>query len=156
MDLSKARELALRLMRENGLLEKGWWFDFDRAKRRFGCCKYGKKQITLSAYLVSLNTEDQVRETTLHEIAHALVGYKNGHNHVWKSKAKELGCSGNRCYTSSSVAKPPAKYTLYCPNCGVSIQRHRKSHKIQACRMCCEKHNGGRFSFDFILRWKEN
>ena len=70
MNLKDAEELALSLMRKHGLSH--WEFGFDRAKRRFGACNFSKKRISLSKYLTEVNEIEQVRDTILHEIAHAL------------------------------------------------------------------------------------
>ena len=70
MELADAESLALELMRQHGLLPR-WKFKFDRAIRRFGCCNEGKRLISLSARLTELNSEYEVRDTILHEIAHA-------------------------------------------------------------------------------------
>lgn len=47
--------------------------------------------IELNYNFVLNNHEVHVIETILHEIAHALTP-GNGHNHVWKEQARELGC----------------------------------------------------------------
>ena len=49
-----AQELARELMRRHGLFDAGWRFRFDHARRRFGCCRYGPKLITLSRPLTLL------------------------------------------------------------------------------------------------------
>ena len=60
MELGRAELLGNQLMGEWGLLEKGWRFQFDRAKRRFGCCRTFRKMVTLSRYLTELNGESQM------------------------------------------------------------------------------------------------
>jgi SprT-like family len=99
MDLMEARALALELMKEHGL--EFWYFEFDNAKRRFGICRYNRRTIGLSRNLVLLSNKEQVKDTILHEIAHALVGPGYGHSWVWKRMALEIGCDGNRCYDSN-------------------------------------------------------
>jgi predicted SprT family Zn-dependent metalloprotease len=131
MELSVAHTLALRLMAEHGLA--GWTFGFDRAVRRFGCCHYDDKRITLSAKLVELNHESQVRQTILHEIAHALEPGQ-GHNRKWQARARSIGHSGNRCYSSMMVKTPPAKYRGTCPYCGRWWERNRRPKA--ACGVC--------------------
>ena len=71
MDTRDALALARRLLAEHGL--SGWTVGLDRAKTRAGACHYSRRLITLSAPLTRLHTEDDVRDTILHEIAHALV-----------------------------------------------------------------------------------
>jgi hypothetical protein len=41
---------------------------------------------------------NEIKNTILHEIAHALVGNEYGHNIVWQNKAKELGVTGVERY----------------------------------------------------------
>ncbi len=53
-----------------------------------GICYNSGKKISLQ---IQFSINEDIRNTILHEIAHVLVGYKNGHNLVWKKKALELG-----------------------------------------------------------------
>lgn len=76
MELSKARGLAKALMRQHGLSD--WEFTFDRAKTRAGACRPGRRQLSLSAPWTRIHDDDQVRDTILHEIAHAMVGPRHG------------------------------------------------------------------------------
>jgi predicted SprT family Zn-dependent metalloprotease len=119
-------------MNQYGLLDKGWFFDYDHAKRRFGCCSYRKKRISLSKPLTELREESFVRNTILHEIAHAIVGGKNGHNHIWRAKAIEIGCNGERC---SNDVQLKGKYVGICPN-GHTHYRHRKPKHQSSCAIC--------------------
>lgn len=135
MDLNIAQCLAINLMSQHNLLASGWTFEFDRAKRRFGACHYRTKKISLSAHLVSLNDEARVRDTILHEIAHALVGFKHHHDAVWKAKAIEIGCDGERCYSAKEVTRPEAKYIMVCPN-GHSFTRHKRTKRKTSCAKC--------------------
>ncbi|NBT51009.1 MAG: hypothetical protein EBT12_05555, partial [Marivivens sp.] len=83
--------------------------DFDDAKTRFGQCRYTPKEISLSRPLTKANDEEQVRDTILHEIAHALTPGE-GHGNVWKKVAIKIGCDGKRCYDSKSIITPESKY----------------------------------------------
>src|SRR5436305_12159247 len=87
--LRRARELARALMDAHGLAD--WEFRFNRRKRGAGLCLHHRGTIELSLYFVRLNGPDKVRETLLHEIAHALVGPGHGHGPVWPAKAAGLG-----------------------------------------------------------------
>jgi predicted SprT family Zn-dependent metalloprotease len=97
MDLNDAAKLAGLYM---GLHKLGdWQFRFDRATRRFGCCNHKSKTISLSTVLVGLNDKREVRDTILHEIAHALAGPKvRAHGREWREIALRIGCNGRRCY----------------------------------------------------------
>jgi predicted SprT family Zn-dependent metalloprotease len=152
MDLYKAQQLALKLMNKHGLIESGWGFKFDTAKRRFGCCNYRYKVISLSSALTSINDEVKVENTILHEIAHALVGPRHGHDSVWKQKAIEIGCDGNRCYSSKNTTTPESKYIAVCNTCGYVHKRHRKPTRTSACGTCCK----GTFQAKYILKFELN
>ena len=97
-----ALEMASRLMNEHGLA--GWRVKLDHARRRAGQCDFTAQTISLSRHYVRYAETDHIRDTILHEIAHALVGPKHGHDAVWRKKAREIGCTANRCllYTSPS------------------------------------------------------
>ena len=74
---------ANRLLVEHGLAQQGWRFKFDRARLRAGQCRYRSKTITLSKHYVALNVTtrpEEVLDTILHEIAHALAGGRHGHD----------------------------------------------------------------------------
>lgn len=133
MDLFEARRIAINLMNKHGLT--GWHFDFDRAKRRFGACHYRTKRISLSTHLVALNDEARVKNTILHEIAHALVGPKHNHDAVWKAKAIEIGCTGDRCYSSVDTVTPESRYIGTCPN-GHQSRRFKAPRKTVSCGKC--------------------
>ena len=138
MDLFKAQTLAKELMAQHNLIASGWWFSFDNAKRRFGVCNFALKKIGLSSHLVKLNDEARVRNTILHEIAHALVGRKHGHNAIWRAKAIEIGCDGERCYSRETTNTPEARYIGTCPNGHIS-KRHKKPNpkRLISCGRCC-------------------
>ena len=101
-----ARTLAWDLMRLYGLADAGWRFRFDHARRRFGRCDYTNRRITLSRPLTLLNAEPEVRDTVLHEIAHALCP-GDGHGPRWKAKCREIGARPVRCYSDATVLSPP-------------------------------------------------
>ncbi len=132
MTLAEARQLATRLMRQHKLLPE-WSFRFDRSKVRFGKCNYAKKEISLSRYLAALNSEAEVRDTILHEIAHALAPRGAGHGPKWRRLALVIGCNGMRCY-GDEVVRPAPKYVGTCPSCKRVIYRHRRT--VIACGRC--------------------
>lgn len=144
MEKSEAKALALELMKKHGLLPE-WEFAFSYAKRRFGSCSYRTKTIHLSLELTELNDIEPVRNTILHEIAHALTP-KNRHGIMWKKKALEIGCDGKRCYDHHEVATPPPQYKAVCSTCGHAYERHTKVHGERSCSHCSRT-----FNRDFLL-----
>ncbi len=99
MELHKAEELTKQLMQEHGV--EGYTFSFMRQKKsrfnRAGQCNWKNKTIQLQPLFVELNEEPLVRNTILHEIAHALRP-RHGHNKFWRQTAQAIGCTGVRCY----------------------------------------------------------
>ena len=139
MNLGDASVMARQLMRKHGI---GYWeFAWINAKRIGGQCSHHKQEIRLSKPLTTLRTEDNVRNTILHEIAHALVGTRHGHDHVWKTKAIEIGCTGDRCY--SDKVDIDSKYVGKCPTCEYEFKRHRLGNgRTYSCNKCDpKKHN---------------
>ena len=149
MELFEANQLAKLLMTKHGLLLKGWRFEFDRSKRRFGACRHGSKRITLSTELTLLNDEKTVKDTILHEIAHALVGFSHGHDWVWKMKALEIGCNGEIYYDTKEVITPESKYKAVCTSCGHIFKKHRLPKARKSCGFCDPK-----FNDNYLLEFK--
>jgi predicted SprT family Zn-dependent metalloprotease len=136
-----ARQLAFQLMQQHGLFAIGWRFTFDHARRRFGCCNYTRKLISLSRPLTLLNGEPEVRDTILHEIAHALCPPEEGHGPRWRSKCREIGAKPKRCYSDAAVVsppRPPARYQYGCGRCGWWVERRRRptARRRYVCAKC--------------------
>jgi predicted SprT family Zn-dependent metalloprotease len=137
----------------------GWKFAFDRAKRRFGCCDYKTRTISMSLPLVLLNVDndDIIVDTLFHELAHAKTPGA-GHGYAWKRMAMELGADPARCFHDAEVIAPEAKYVAYCPNCSKKYGRHKfpKQGKRSACHACCKRFSYGRFDERFLLVYRLN
>jgi len=135
--LGMAIDLATELMDAHGLV--GWRIKLDHARRRAGQCDYTNKTISLSRLYVRHADIGHIRDTILHEIAHALVGPRHGHDAVWRQKAREIGCSATRCH-SLSFAR--ARWVMTCPNGCFSIERHRKKSGLvcASCKSAVEFH----------------
>lgn len=54
-----------------------------------------------------------VKDTVLHEIAHALAGHEAKHGPVWQKIAKEIGANGQRV-TKDKGTFADAKYLFVC------------------------------------------
>ena len=133
MELNSVQLLADRLLNAHKLFKKGWRFSFDRAKRRAGCTRYSKKEITLAKAYAEQEELKEIKNTILHEIAHALVGPKHGHNEIWKQKALEIGCAGERCHY---VVFSKPKYKLTCGNNCFEVTRYRVNQNFLKSRIC--------------------
>lgn len=153
MELRAAERLARELMSQHGLA--GWSFAWDRARRRFGTCSVERRRITLSAYLTHLNDEAHVRDTILHEIAHALAP-GDGHGARWKAACRRIGATPERCYREAAdprvtlaatdagrsqtavgaVVAPKTGLRVGCATCNWWVGRHRITWAVQQCRKC--------------------
>lgn len=63
-----------------------------------GYCINSGEIITIQINHAINDDIDEIKNTILHEIAHALVGNEYGHNIIWQNKAKELGVTGTEHY----------------------------------------------------------
>lgn len=156
MNLEHAESMAKSLMRRHGLMPSvpgdtqvvnhrmephwiaiagKWKFQFDNAKVRFGQCDYNKHTIKLSRALVELNDEDRVRDTILHEIAHALAGPRAKHGRVWQRWCREVGIEPRRCYSEANTKTVKGKYTFACP-AGHEVSYHRLPKLARSCFLC--------------------
>lgn len=133
MQTTEAENLTIELMTEAGLIEEGWSFQWSRARSIFGLCQYNPKVIKLSKPLVELNGEDQVIDTILHEIAHALAGPEAKHGPEWKEMARKLGARPEAVTTEGTV--PPSKYFATC-GCGYEFKRNRLPSAMRYCGKC--------------------
>lgn len=112
-------------------------FKFDNATRRFGMCDHTAKTISLSRKLVELNNWDIVRLTILHEVAHAIVGHKHGHDDIWKSKCLEIGGDGKTLCDMRNINVPTLRYVAVCYACGYKHSRATMPKRLREC--CCGK-----------------
>ncbi len=144
MDTREAYDDARRLLTEHGLHD--WRVELDRARRRAGACRFGDRVISLSGPLTRLHDPEVVRETILHEIAHALAGPKVGHGPRWRETARRLGCSTDRCLPPDAPRVPGA-WVGTCPG-GHVIARHRRPDRVATCRECSHE-----FSLEHVFEW---
>ena len=142
--------LSNQLLRQHGLYDAGWRFTWLKSTRTLGLCMHRKKLIGYSRHWTS-RPDGEIRNTILHEIAHALVGVGHGHGPVWKAKAREIGALPVRCaqVDDSQCTKKP-KWALACIHCRrVSRTYHVRPsfRKRRSCNWCSK----GRFNEAFLL-----
>lgn len=120
MKLNEVETLARELMDKHGF--ESVPFKFDGGLRRFGRYREyrGRPElISLSRHWATRRPESDVRNTILHEIAHAIAGAAAGHGPKWKAAALAVGARPERC---SSIpleeTNKLAKYHVYC-DCSV-------------------------------------
>ncbi|MBN2164291.1 MAG: SprT-like domain-containing protein [Pontiellaceae bacterium] len=115
-----------------------WKFCMDHSTRRAGACNYRDKTISISHHLALNGSANDILDTLLHEIAHALVGRKHNHDAVWKAKAREIGCSGDRTHRMELA---PPRWRVRCENNCWSHTAQRRNPRL-ICRTC-----GGRLVY---------
>ena len=90
----RLREVALEargLMDHHGLEE--WSLGFIAARGKLGECRPLDRHIGLSRHHAVTGSPEQVTDTVLHEIAHALAGPEAGHGPAWKAIARRIGAT---------------------------------------------------------------
>ncbi|RYV50198.1 SprT-like domain-containing protein [Pengzhenrongella frigida] len=145
MDIDEARILATQLMGHHRLT--GWRLVFDHARTRAGVCRYDRREIGLSRVLTALHPPDLVRETILHEIAHALTGPGHAHDAVWRATALSIGGDGTRS-VSAHAPRPPAPWVGECAR-GHQVTRHRRPTRPASCLLC-----GPNFDPAHLVDWR--
>lgn len=146
MHPTNAMLLARQMLDAQGL--HGWSFKINTNKRRLGVCKFNHRRIEISMFHLN-DGEDAVKDTIAHEVAHAVVGVGHGHNNVWRSKAIELGSSGQRC--GAGMTAVPFKWIATCPSCGKVRKCHRKPKRARSCGSCCPRVYNPAYQFVFTL-----
>ena len=113
MELQQAQQMAISLLRFHGLHD--YKFSYLRAMGKFsraGQCNWKKKIISLAPFFVKWNSPFVVKQTILHEIAHALTP-RHGHNKFFQKMASEIGhiatCSGRHTHYGKHVNRKPPR-----------------------------------------------
>lgn len=127
-----ALETCRVLLQQHGL--RDWSACLDDATHRAGACDYRKRQISLSRLCVRAASIAEIRDTILHEIAHALAGFAHHHDAVWKKIASDIGCSGERCHNINFGVKQ-TRWIAQCPNGCFSTPRERRN-RGRICKKC--------------------
>ena len=141
MDKSYAGFLATHNLYKHGLLEHGWKFRWHNKKVALGTCSYNRKLIYLAEWYVELNDKDEVMDTILHEIAHALAYHRHGsagrgHGKIWKSVCREIGAKPERC-SKDKLNKPKNHHKYVDKCCGTEYKRHRlRKNARYSCPKC--------------------
>ena len=89
--LASIAAIARGLMDQHGLGE--WTFAFLEAERRLGDCHFQDRVIRIGRAHALDASEAEIRDTVLHEIAHALAGPEARHGPQWKAAARRIGAT---------------------------------------------------------------
>lgn len=126
MNREQAMTMGRQLMAQHLGANSPWRFRImdTRGRRKLGCCCYNVLTIILTGWYVDHNDEAAVRDTILHEIAHALAGSKAGHGPAWKAMAEKIGAQPNRLTRSDTINRPTGAYKAVCPACAQAYYRN--------------------------------
>ncbi|BBX09472.1 SprT-like domain-containing protein [Mycolicibacterium aichiense] len=133
MTQAMAHQITVGLIREHGLV--GWKVKLDNARRRAGLCDHTNKVISLSKHLMAIRSYEDTMMTITHELAHALVGPRHGHDAVWAAKHRSLGGNGKRCFQLEEVDRT-APWLGTCDH-GKQFARYRQPKRLDGWRCRC-------------------
>lgn len=125
--MNKTQATVLTKTLINKYLPNDWKFAWNKRRSALGVCSYRKQVIGLSEYLIPFISDEEVKDTILHEIAHALswIRYgEAGHGPAWKQVCLEIGAKPKRCFTGDLI-ELESRYKVKCPCCNFSFARHR-------------------------------
>lgn len=122
---------ANNVLIEEGLLARGWRIRFNNNKRQVGQCDVVTKTITVSLPFARLNTDAEVWDTFMHEIAHALTDLRApDHGDEWKANAVRLGARPTY-RTSRDAVSVPGRYMGICQRCDtVAVYRYKRTESL--------------------------
>lgn len=111
---------------------------FGRKRRAYGTCKYRTKTIEIHMYLCKHVEVKDLKDTILHEMAHAIDkevnGYCSGHGNNWKRIARRIGANPKSSSSKGNGVIKKSKYIMVLLNEDGSFEyispKHRKSRNI--------------------------
>jgi predicted SprT family Zn-dependent metalloprotease len=131
--------LVKNLMNQHGLFSSGWSYTYDTAKKRLGKCNYTHKYLSFSTSFIDINTIEVMKDTVLHEIAHALAGYQAAHGYEWQIKAKSIGAVPRTCIDDPRIIRPKGRYVFKCDCTEHYYHRSTVVGKRIQCNLCNAK-----------------
>ena len=130
--LAEIEALADNLLRTHELtsgLGPGWRFHFEPTANRAGVCRHRTRTIAIAVSYALRADRHDIRDTLLHEIAHAIVGPTHHHDRVWKAKARENRLLDRALHHASRTA--PAAGFARCATCSRTWVRHRLTARLR-------------------------
>ncbi len=145
MDLQEVEVLAEKAILNYGL--QGWSFRWARTKRRLGACNYRLKRIEIAEFYARHNPPEQVLDTLLHEIAHALAGPQARHGPAWKAIARRLGATPKACDKGDQTVVMPGDWQATCGACNKTYHKYKRPQSLTGYRCRCSARTSLSFQF---------
>ena len=133
MNQTEAVKFALQKFVQHGLMD--WGVKISARMRRIsGCCDYRKREIRLASWIFQPGAGEKIRDTILHEIAHAMTPGAH-HGPAWKVAAMAIGAKPNRCFNADDygMVRPQGRYSVTCAGCGRTHYKHRRTDRAYKC-----------------------
>lgn len=111
---------------------EGWRVVVSQKKRKLGYCDYTTRTISLSGFHLDTDDDDEIRDTILHEVAHALAGPEARHGNTWVRIARSIGCNG-RPKAMLKLERYP--WISICATCGRILRRVVRP-RLTECKSC--------------------
>lgn len=106
-----ANELMTTNKANRNIKAEGWKFEFNNRANAIGLCRYSNKTIYISTVFADALTNTEVKDTLLHEIAHAMTPGE-GHGVEWKRMARILGCAAKSTARLENAEQIQKKYAI--------------------------------------------
>ena len=140
-DIQKLYVVEHNKLVKSGRLTTKYPLKFNNNKTRAGVCKYSPVPcIELSRIFINspLVKPRDIRNTILHELAHAITGpyVRDAHGEEWKEAARSIGCDAQRC---APMFNTDSAYIVRCVD-GCMVRRHRKPTKFTNRVFRCKAH----------------
>ena len=145
--LDEVRVVAATLMAEH--LDGSWTFRFGNSRLVSAMCDMTKSEISLSRWHALHSDDYSIRNSMLHEIAHALIPYvfreprSEDHGQRWRDLAESLGTNLNWGFDSYYVAR----WTGQCKG-GHRFVFGIRPRERRSCNSCSDKSG---FSVDHLV-----
>lgn len=113
---------------------KEYKFTFSSRKNAYGVCNYRKKTISICMYLSAHVENWKIKDTMLHEMAHAIDkginGYSSGHGYNWKRICVQIGCEPTSSSREGADQIKKSKYVLVYVKPDGSYEYLKPVHRI--------------------------
>ena len=163
MELDKDIKLLCESLVQEHLDSIPYKIEYVEAPVRYlGKCVYKKDYFLLKFPILTFNKlkelgqEDEIKDTVLHEIAHAITtqkyGKKHGHDIYWQLTAKGIGCNGNRTADTDLTLY---KYVYECPKCHKRVYKLRSYNHHVSCGKCSPHKYKRELELNLVETYKE-